>query len=65
MAAPVRKLSHAAADFWQAIRAWCGDDAYETYRRCAARRKDKKVLSPTEFYVEQLERRYSRPSRCC
>jgi uncharacterized short protein YbdD (DUF466 family) len=23
------------------------------------------LLTPAEFYVEQLNRRYSRPNRCC
>ncbi len=51
---------------WQGIREWSGDAAYETYRRswhrCAANRP---MLTEREFYVEQLNRRYSRPNRCC
>jgi uncharacterized short protein YbdD (DUF466 family) len=52
--------------FWRGLREWCGDSAYERYLRapatkCAAGAK----LTPAEFYVEQLNRRYSRPNRCC
>ena len=51
--------------FWRGLRQWCGDSAYETYLACAKRRQGLKVLSPAEFYVEQLNRKYSRPNRCC
>ena len=51
--------------FWQGLREWCGDAAYEQYRKCAMRTGQKAVLSPDQFYVEQLNRKYSRPSRCC
>jgi len=52
--------------FWRGLREWCGDAAYENYLRskatesCACRK-----LTPAEFYVEQLNRRYSKPNRCC
>jgi len=55
-----------AGRVWLGIREWCGDAAYERYvksqRRtaCAAT-----VLTREEFYVEQLQKRYSRISRCC
>jgi uncharacterized short protein YbdD (DUF466 family) len=50
---------------WRGIRQWSGDSAYETYLACAERRRAKKPLSASEFYVEQLNRKYSRPNRCC
>jgi uncharacterized short protein YbdD (DUF466 family) len=50
---------------WHGLRQWSGDEAYETYIECATRNGDKQKLSPSEFYVEQLNRRYSRPNRCC
>ena len=53
------------ARFWQGVREWSGDAAYETYVRCAARAHEGRVLSREQFYVEQLKRRYSRVSRCC
>jgi uncharacterized short protein YbdD (DUF466 family) len=50
---------------WQGLRQWSGDSAYETYVQCATRNGDTQRLSPSEFYLEQLNRRYSRPNRCC
>jgi uncharacterized short protein YbdD (DUF466 family) len=52
--------------FWRGLREWCGDAAYESYLRSkSARTGSCRTLSPAEFYVEQLNRRYSRPNRCC
>jgi uncharacterized short protein YbdD (DUF466 family) len=51
--------------FWQGVREWCGDAAYQKYVHSTARRGDEPVLSPGEFYVQQLDRKYSRPNRCC
>lgn len=51
--------------FWRGLREWCGDSAYENYKQCAARKAQGRVLSAAEFYVEQLNRKYSRPNRCC
>lgn len=52
--------------FWRGLREWCGDAAYETYVRSKGRHCTSCcTLSRTEFYVEQLNRRYSRPNRCC
>jgi hypothetical protein len=53
------------ARFWRGLREWCGDAAYERYRLCAARTGQTQVLSAKEFYVEQLNKKYSRPNRCC
>lgn len=53
------------ARFWQGLREWCGDAAYEKYVRCATRRGSEPVLSPAEFYVQQMNRKYSHPNRCC
>jgi len=30
-----------------------------------ARKREPLLLSPQQFYVQQLERKYSRPNRCC
>jgi uncharacterized short protein YbdD (DUF466 family) len=52
--------------FWRGLREWCGDAAYERYLRSSnARSGAHTLLTPSEFYVEQLNRRYSRPNRCC
>jgi uncharacterized short protein YbdD (DUF466 family) len=50
---------------WAGLRQWSGDSAYETYLARAAQKRGTKPLSATEFYVEQLNRKYSRPNRCC
>jgi uncharacterized short protein YbdD (DUF466 family) len=52
-------------NFWRGLRQWSGDSAYETYLTCAGRQPSQKPLSAAEFYVEQLNRKYSRPNRCC
>jgi uncharacterized short protein YbdD (DUF466 family) len=52
--------------FWRGLREWCGDAAYESYLRSKGRQSaSSRALTPAEFYVEQLNRRYSRPNRCC
>jgi uncharacterized short protein YbdD (DUF466 family) len=57
------KFSRLFRQGWRGLRDWCGDSAYERYAR--ATRKNGPMLSRKEFYVDQLNRRYSRPSRCC
>ena len=59
------KFAALAARFWRGLREWSGDSAYDTYAKCAARDRGARVLSRKEFYVEQLQRKYSRVSRCC
>jgi Selenoprotein, putative len=52
--------------FWHGLREWCGDAAYESYLRSNSSGTNScRLLNPAEFYVEQLNRRYSRPNRCC
>jgi len=52
--------------FWRGLREWCGDAAYERYLGSPGARSGAcRTLSEAEFYVEQLNRRYSRPNRCC
>ena len=54
------------SQLWRGIREWCGDAAYENYiRSCVKHRREKESLSREEFYVQQLQRKYSRISRCC
>jgi uncharacterized short protein YbdD (DUF466 family) len=59
------KLESALRIFWSGIRQWSGDSAYETYLACVERQPTQKPMSAAEFYVEQLNRKYSRPNRCC
>ena len=61
----LHSLRRLLAHLWHGLREWCGDAAYEEYVRCASRDGSEAVLSPGEFYEEQLDRKYSRPSRCC
>jgi uncharacterized short protein YbdD (DUF466 family) len=51
--------------FWHGLREWSGDAAYDRYMACASRTNRNQILTPAEFYVEQLNRKYSRPNRCC
>ena len=57
---------------WSWLRQVSGDAAYENYLRCARRQTPcgaaagaAPVLSPAEFYLDALRRRYSGVSRCC
>jgi uncharacterized short protein YbdD (DUF466 family) len=57
---------HTLRRFWRGVREWCGDAAYERYLRAKGRQAaGQRTLSAEEFYVEQTNRRYSRPNRCC
>jgi uncharacterized short protein YbdD (DUF466 family) len=51
---------------WAALRAVTGDDAYERY---LAHRRERHAGEPAlargEFYRTELDRRWSRPGRCC
>ena len=50
---------------WVLLRDWCGDTAYERYRRAIVKKDGTCLLTAQQFYVQQLERKYSRPNRCC
>jgi uncharacterized short protein YbdD (DUF466 family) len=51
---------------WNGLREACGDIAYERYLNSKGIRQSAlPILTPAEFYVEQTNRRYSRPNRCC
>jgi len=58
-------LSNAAQAFWLRLREWCGDAAYERYLRAAARHAEDPVATREQFYLQHLERKYSKPNRCC
>ena len=63
---PLRiRAQNLVAQLWQRIREWCGDASYERYQKAMARKREPLTLSPQQFYVQQLERKYSRPNRCC
>jgi uncharacterized short protein YbdD (DUF466 family) len=59
-------MKRLATKLWLGIREWCGDSAYERYVQAQKTKAEKScLLTPTEFYVERVNRRYSRPNRCC
>jgi hypothetical protein len=59
------KIGMAAQVLFLRLREWSGDAAYERYRRAIAKKSGGCLLTPQQFYVQQLERKYSRPNRCC
>lgn len=62
----MKSIGRLGRRFWRGVREWCGDAAYERYlQSSAAGREGCCRLSAQEFYIQQLNRRYSRPNRCC
>ena len=61
----VQRIKTGLQDLWLGLRQWSGDAAYDRYVECTIRHGAGTPLSESEFYVEQLNRRYSRPNRCC
>jgi len=62
----VNLAKHALRRFWRGLREWCGDAAYERYLGAKGRQDaERPTLTAEQFYVEQCNRRYSRPNRCC
>jgi uncharacterized short protein YbdD (DUF466 family) len=57
-------LRHASDAVWQWLRGAAGDQAYESYLR-HAEKVPGRPLTASEFYRDQLQRKYSRPNRCC
>jgi uncharacterized short protein YbdD (DUF466 family) len=51
---------------WTGIREWCGDAAYERYLKSRAKHScSGGLLTREEFYLSQLQKKYSRICRCC
>ncbi len=66
MRGAARNVRRFARRLWRGVREWCGDTAYERYLRSSvAQSHGGPRLSAQEFYMQQLNRRYSRPNRCC
>jgi len=60
------RIHRALHALWRGLREWCGDAAYERYLASRVTRETPGPrLTRAEFYVEQANRRYSRPNRCC
>jgi len=49
---------------WEIAREVFGDKAYDRYAE-HVRARGEKPVAPSEFYLSQLQRKYSRPCRCC
>jgi len=65
-AKPFSRFAKSLRTVWRALREWCGDAAYERYLSSRAIRSSVQTpLTAKEFYVERVNRRYSRPNRCC
>jgi uncharacterized short protein YbdD (DUF466 family) len=62
----MRRGAAAWRRIWSGLRGLTGDDAYERYlahRR--AHHGGEPLLDRGAFYRAELERRWTRPSRCC
>lgn len=53
---------------WQIIRSVSGDDAYDIYlsnfKNCSMH-KSKRLLSRQEFFLKELDKKWSGINRCC
>ncbi|MBZ5542247.1 MAG: putative selenoprotein [Acidobacteriia bacterium] len=58
------KVRRILIEIWSFGRELLGDNAYARYRDYVAARGGC-PLTPQEFYLSELQRKYSRPSRCC
>lgn len=58
------KVRRTIRQIWEIAREVLGDKAYERYAE-RLRARGEQPLAPEEFYLSQLERKYTRPSRCC
>jgi uncharacterized short protein YbdD (DUF466 family) len=62
----VTRIRAAWRRFWSGLRAVTGDDAYERYlAHCRERHPGEPALGPGAFYRAELDRRWTRPGRCC
>jgi uncharacterized short protein YbdD (DUF466 family) len=65
-ATPFSRFAKLLRMVWRGLREWCGDAAYERYLSSRETRSSTQTpLTAQEFYVERVNRRYSRPNRCC
>jgi hypothetical protein len=58
------KIGNQLHRFWEYLREVAGENDYLRYRNHTVARGEE-PLSPQEFYLQQLQRRYSRVSHCC
>ena len=60
----MQRIGNQLRKLWEYLREAAGEYDYPRYRKHAASRGEE-PLSPQEFYLQQLQRRYSRLSQCC
>jgi len=58
------KIGNQLQRLWEYLREAAGENDYLHYRDHTVA-KGEEPLSPQEFYLQQLQRRYSRVSHCC
>jgi uncharacterized short protein YbdD (DUF466 family) len=58
------KIRQILIELWSFARELLGENAYARYREHAAARGGC-PMTAQEFYLSELQRKYSRPSRCC
>jgi len=58
------KIRNQIRMLWEYLREVAGENDYLRYRNNTVARGEE-PLSPQEFYLQQLKRRYSRIYRCC
>jgi hypothetical protein len=58
------KLRQFLVEIWGFARDLSGDNAYVRYRQYVQSRGGC-PMTPQEFYLSELQRKYSRPHRCC
>jgi uncharacterized short protein YbdD (DUF466 family) len=58
------ELRRALRSLWEFVRDASGENDYARYQASVLGRA-KPPLTPRDFYAEKLERKYSRPNRCC
>jgi uncharacterized short protein YbdD (DUF466 family) len=58
------QLQKIARHIWQLLVEACGEKDYERYRERALARGEA-ALAAEAFFLQRLERKYGRPSRCC
>jgi uncharacterized short protein YbdD (DUF466 family) len=62
----MRSLAAALRRIWSGLRSVTGDDAYERYLvHRGQRHPGQPALDRGAFYRAELERRWTRPNRCC
>ena len=61
----LNNLRNEAKTLWRRLREWSGDAAYERYVQATTRNAQRCVATREQFYLQQLERKYSKPNRCC